>query len=278
MLRSMNELRDYTIQAIDGNIGHVKDFYFDDKTWMIRFLVIDTGDWLSGRKVLISPKAIGKPNWHKRELPISKTMECVKNGPTIDTAKPASRHHEIQNFEYYKYPSYWSGIGLWSDAPYPIFTTIIDDGKIVTPEFIEKPVASVKDEIEKEREHHHGDSHLRSCAAVNGYDIDATDGIVGHIKGFLIDEEIWAIRYLIVQTGNWWLGHRVLIAPQWVDSARWMVGEISVKLTRDAIKDAPVFDPSVKLTREMEIEIHRHYGRTGYWENRAEREEVLSPD
>jgi hypothetical protein len=278
MLRSMNELRDYTIQAIDGNIGHVKDCYFDDKTWMIRFLVVDTGDWLPGRKVLISPMTIGKANWRTRELPVSKTKECVKNSPTIDTAKPASHQHEIQQFDYYKFPSYWSGVGLWGDAPYPILTTIIDDGKIIIPEFFERSIGDLKNEIKEDTEHYCGDSHLRSCTAVTGYDIDATDGIIGHVKGFLIDEETWAIRYMIIETGNWWLGHRVLMPPQWIDSVRWMVGKIYIKLKRDIVKDAPAFDPTVRLTREKEIEIHRYYGRAGYWENQAEREEVLSPD
>jgi len=115
MLRSMDDLKDYTIHATDGNIGHVKDFYFDDETWAIRYLIVDTGSWLSNRKVLISPIAIRIPNWRDRVLPVSITKEQVRNSPDIDTDKPVSRQHEVEFQEHYNYPSYWGGAGLWGD-------------------------------------------------------------------------------------------------------------------------------------------------------------------
>ena len=125
MLRSMKNLEDYAIRATDGIIGHVKDFYFDDEAWVIRYLVVDTGTWLSSRKVLISPISIGHPDWTDRVLPVSITKEQVKNSPDIDTQKPVSRQHEIQYLGYYGYPYYWGGAGLWGEGIDPSMT---DDG------------------------------------------------------------------------------------------------------------------------------------------------------
>ncbi len=119
MLRSMHDLQDYAIRATDGDIGHVKDFYFDDEWWAVRYLVVETGTWLSDRKVLISPIAIGRPNWTDKVLPVSITKEQVKDGPDIDTEKPVSRQHEISYLGYYGYPYYWDGGGLWGAGAYP---------------------------------------------------------------------------------------------------------------------------------------------------------------
>jgi hypothetical protein len=278
MLRSMNDLKDYTIHATDGNIGHVKDFYFDDKRWVIRYLVVDTGSWLSSRKVLISPIAIGKPNWRERMLPVSITKEQVKNSPDIDTAKPVSRQHEIEYLGYYNYPLYWGGMGLWGEEAYPNLMITGAGGLVTEPPIFQTPSGNIDDADREVAEHQHEDPDLRSCVAVTGYGIKAIDGEIGHVSGFLVDEETWAIRYMIIEAGNWWLGHKILIAPQWVETVSWVDAKVSIQLTRQAIKEAPPYDPSVALTREQETDIYRHYGHPGYWASQAEREEVLSPD
>jgi hypothetical protein len=113
------------------------------------------------------------------------------------------------------------------------------------------------------REHY--DSHLRSCNAVMKYHIRATDGDIGHVHSLLVDDETWAIRYLIVATSNWWLGHHVLIAPQWIDDVSWFDCKVSVDLTRQSVKHAPPYDVAVALNREQEMGIHQHYKRAGYW-------------
>jgi hypothetical protein len=278
MLRSMNDLKDYTIHATDGNIGHVKDFYFDDKRWVIRYLIVDTGGWLSSRKVLISPIAIGMPNWRERMLPVSITKEQVKNSPDIDTAKPVSRQHEIEYLGYYNYPLYWGGMGLWGEEAYPNLMVAGAGGLATEPPIFQSPSGNIDDADAEVAEHQKEDPDLRSCVAVTGYGIKASDGEIGHVTGFLVDEETWAIRYMIVETGNWWLGHKILVAPQWIDAVSWVDAKVSLQLTRQAIKDAPAYDPSVALTREQESEIYRHYGHPGYWASQAEREEVPSPD
>ncbi len=264
MLRTMNDLEDYAIRATDGTIGHVKDFYFDDEMWVIRYLVVDTGTWLLDRRVLISPIAIDHPNWTEKILPVSITKEQVKNSPEIDTQKPVSRQHEIRYLGYYGYPYYWGGAGLWGGGLYPNIMMPGDVGFASTPPAAQSEVQKAYVRAEAAR-HENEDPHLRSCKAVEGYHIQATDGDIGHVQGLLVEEETWAIRYLIVDTSNWWLGHKVLIAPQWIQDVSWSDATVSVNLTRQAVKDAPPYDSAAQLDRKQETGIHEHYGRPGYW-------------
>ena len=271
MLRSMNDLEDYAIRATDGTIGHVTDFYFDDAAWVIRYLVVDTGGWLSSRKVLISPIAIGHPNWTEKVLPVSITKEQVKNSPDIDTQKPVSRQHEITYLGYYGYPYYWGGAGLWGEGAYPNMMMPGYAGFVPTLPAVESEAEKAYAHAEAAR-HQDDDPHLRSCKAVMGYHIQATDGDIGHVQGLLVDEETWAIRYLVVNTSNWWLGHQVLIAPQWIEDVSWSDATVSVNLTRQAVQDAPPYDSAAPLDRKLEVGIHEHYGRPGYWEDEVKRE------
>jgi hypothetical protein len=269
MLRNMNELKKYTIHAIDGNIGHVTDCYFDDEGWAVRYLVVDTGNWLLSRKVLITPIAIGKPNWNEKTLPVGITKEQVKNSPDIDTDKPVSRQNEQDYLGYYGYPIYWGGEGLWGAGVYPGLMLPDYPRPQPDPDTL-SPAASKNDARSKlDERRQHTDSHLFSCEAIIGYHIHATDGDIGHVSGMLIDEETWAIRYLIVDTSNWLLGHRVLIAPLWIEKVQWPERDVTVNLTRHAVKDAAPYEMDVDLNRKYEIEIHQHYGRAGYWERES---------
>jgi hypothetical protein len=125
---------------------------------------------------------------------------------------------------------------------------------------------AIEESAKAERARHRDDDpNLRSCTAVIGYHIHATDGEVGHVEGFLIDVETWAIRYLVVNTSNWWLGHRMLIAPQWISGVHWSDQTVTVDLDREAVKAAPPYDPSAALDRQRETGLYTHYGRPPYW-------------
>jgi len=257
MLRNVKDLRGYAILATDGAIGEVDDLYFDDDRWAIRYLVVDTGGWLPARKVLISPVAIGRPDWMAQQLPVSLTTAQVEHSPDIDTRRPVSRQHETEYLGYYGYPPYWGGAGLWGMGAYP--GSLTTEGRF--------------DEAIKARgtsaAHTPDDCHLRSCRAVTGYHIHATDGDIGHVKDLLVDDRTWAIRYLIVDTSNWWGGHDVLVAPQWIEAVSWRDAKVSVDLTRQAVKDAPPYDSAAQLDREQEQAMHEHYGRPAYWTTEA---------
>jgi len=271
MLRSVKDMQAYTIRATDGTIGHVKDLYFDDEAWVVRYLIVDTGGWLSNRKVLISPFAIGHPDWAQKILPVSITKEQVKNSPPIDTDRPVSRQHEMEYLGYYGYPNYWGGPGFWGAGAYPgmMLTGVGYSG--AGSQYRQAQAEGARAAAEAQR-HQNDDPHLRSCQEVIKYHIQASDGDIGHLQSLLIEEDTWAIRYLIVNTSNWWLGHEVLIAPQWIQSVSWPDKTISVNLTRQAVQASPPYDSAAQLDREHETGIYDHYGRPGYWMTEAKSE------
>ncbi len=261
MLRSLKDLKQYAVHAIDGDIGHVRDFYFDDSQWTVRYLILDTSEWLMGHQVLISPYSFGKPDWNKQSLPVNITREQVKKSPSIDTDKPVSRQHEGEFLGYYGYPYYWGGSGLWGGGMYPtdILANLTSrDGPI----FNKSGSGRSKAEQQRDRDQ----SHLRSCKEVIDYHVHASDGDIGHVSDMLVDQKTWAIRYLIVDTSNWWMGHKVLIAPLWIEQINWPDKKVTVDLTRQQIKDAVTYDPSIDYDRNHETALFQHYGKANYWE------------
>jgi hypothetical protein len=109
------------------------------------------------------------------------------------------------------------------------------------------------------------DSHLRSTEAITGYRIEATDGEIGHVDGFLVDDEAWAIRYLEVATRDWWPGKKVLVSPEWIQRLSWEDSSVYAGLSREAIRNAPEYFEAVRINREYEDRLHIHYGQPPYW-------------
>lgn len=265
MLCSTHDLQDLAIVATDGSsgaIGGIKDIYFDDADWAIRYLVVETGSWLSSRKVLISPIAVGKPDWDAQQLPVALTCDQVKSSPDIDTDMPVSRQHEVDYFNYYRYPYYWDGMSLWGRGGYPTMlqpAMYPQDGSIT-----QLRLQPDDGQVLAQARERGNDPHLRSCKAIESYHIQASDGEIGHVKGLLYDDATWAIRYMVVSTSNWWLGHDVLIAPSWIKSIDWEDKTVSIDMTRENLQHAPWYDTALPLTRAMEIALHKHHGRAAY--------------
>jgi hypothetical protein len=180
MLTNAASLKGLAIQATDSEIGTVDQFYFDDETWAIRYLTVETGGWLDGRRVLISPISVVNTDWQAKRLDVALTKKQVENSPDIDTHRPVSRQHEAAYLEYYGYPYYWGGGYMWGGGFYP--------SALATPRIPSKETLAEK--IRREST----DSHLRSSDAVTGYHIDGSDGEIGHVAGFVVDDETWAIR------------------------------------------------------------------------------------
>jgi hypothetical protein len=265
MLRKLNDLEGHPIEAADGAIGQVTDFLFDDESWVVRYLVVQTGEWFSNRSVLISPIAIGQPAWSYHTLRVPMTTDQVRNSPDVDTNKPVSRQYESRYFGYYGYyPYYWGNSGLWGACNYPggLRSSVGNVGAGAEPH------TAIEDRARLERkvdQHRNDDPHLRSANAVMHYHIEASDGGIGHVQGLLLDEDTWAIRYLIVDTSNWWLGHKVLIAPQWIQAVSWSERTVALTPTREAIKASPPYDSAGTLHRHEEASLYDHYQRAGYW-------------
>jgi hypothetical protein len=250
------QLKGLVIRATDGELGTVEQLYFDDETWAIRYLTVETGGWLGGRRVLISPISVVHTDWPAKRVNVALTKEQVKHSPDINTHLPVSRQHEAAYFGYYGYPFYWGGPYLWGPAFYP--------AGLANPTTASAELR--EDSIWREST----DSHLRSTEAVTGYHIEAADGELGHVDGFFIDDETWAIRYMEVATRNWLPGKKVLVSPAWIEGVSWTNSKVYVGLSREAIKDAPEYIESTPITREYENRLYFHYGRPPYWLDEAE--------
>lgn len=222
MLRIVQELHGYPILATDGQIGKVDEFYFDDEEWKIRYLVVGIGKWLLGQRVLISPAVLGKPNQMAHMLPVTLTQEQVKNSPDIDQDKPVCRQPKID---------YWPGLEIPASL-----------------------------EVADQDEAHKPDPHLRSTKRVAGYHVQARDGQIGHVEDFIVDDETWIIRYLVVNTRNLLPGKKVLVAPRWVDRVSWLGSNVFVDLPRASIKDKPDYDPLALAKRVSEQHALAHHG------------------
>lgn len=249
MLRSANELFNYTLAAKDGEIGRCKDFLFDDNFWTLRYMVADTGKWLPGRRVLISPVSLGEPQWSNRLFPVALTKKHVSEAPGIDEDAPLNRHYEKLLALYYGYPPYWLDTNTW--------VTFESQKYLVNRETIKDGLKQVEDED--------NDVHLRSIKEVLGYDIHASDGQVGHVEDFVLEDENWRVRYLVVDTRNWLPGRKVLVSPMWVELVGWFDGKVQVNLTVKEVENSPLYDPSAPVNREYEQRLYDYYGRPKYW-------------
>ncbi|RYD44135.1 MAG: PRC-barrel domain containing protein [Verrucomicrobiaceae bacterium] len=249
MLHNLAALQGYHLAASDGEIGKVRDVYFDDHTWTVRYLIVGAGSWLTGRDVLISPRSLGTIHLHSRTIGVRLTQEQVRNSPPIETAQPISRHYEMEFHQYYGWDPYWmnaAGVpGLWPPFPPAVIPPVTDAGQPL-------------DKSER-------DPHLRSVEEVSGYGIHAQDGEVGHVTDFIADDVAWRIRYMAVTTGILMFGRTVLLSPEWIEKISFDRKEVFVNLAQSLIKDAPEYDAGAPITREFEESLHRHYDRQAYW-------------
>lgn len=259
MYRQISELRNYVLEATDGELGRCKDFLFDDRSWTIRYMVADTRKWLPGRKVLISPVSLGTPDWGRSRFPVNLTQEQVKESPPLEEDQPVSQHYEQRLLSYYHYPYYWAGPLAWGYQAMP--------SPVVGP--VKREVSKQPEEPEiPERT-----AHLRSAHEVKGYHLQAQDDEIGHVEDFLVDDQTWRIRYIIVDTSNWLPGRKVLVATDWFQDVSWHQRHVYVDLTRREVKESPEYREGV-MDRSYEERLFGHYGARPYWKGRSP-EEVL---
>ena len=219
MLNNINDLYNLKLTASDGDIGHVKDFYFDDKTWVIRYLVADTGSWLSGRLVLLTPHAFGSVDSEAKTLHVKLRKKQIENSPAPESHKPVSRQYEVAYYRYYGWPAYWDGGGMWGLGGYPV---------VLPPS---------KDELAAQSKfRHRDDKHLQSTHAIKGYQLQTPEGPIGHVTGFLIDDKSWAIHELVVEAGHWYAGKEILIASGDVERISYEESTVFVNLDKETIQ------------------------------------------
>lgn len=256
MLIRVKELLGFTLAATDGAIGVVEDCYFDDVHWTVRYLVVDTGGWLSGRQVLISPMAVRSVDTAGERVIVNLTREQVERSPDIDTHRPVSRQHEVALLQHYGFPAYWYGPYAWGPMILPTPPPPAADAA-------SEEIAARADQDNLE------DAHLHATSEVLAYVIQARDGEIGHVDDFLLDDRSWTIRWLVVDTGKWLPGKHVLVAPDWVEDVAWTERAVRVGLTHAQIESAPEYDRRRPVDREYEQRLFAHYGRPGYWDRAA---------
>jgi len=242
LLRNVSEIINYQLVAEDGEIGKCKDFLFDDEQWTIRYMVADTSRWLPGRKVLISPLSLGYPQWRNKLLPVSLTKEQIKESPPLEKDAPVSRKYEMQWADHYSLPYYWPYMYSWGIEHYPVI--------------VRKPDSERKKHVEDPNE-----SHLRSTREVTGYDIQALDDAIGKVEDFIIDDSVWSIRYLVVDTRKWLPGRKVLISSLWVQDIDWSITKVFVDKNRKEIEESPEYHPEKAVNLEYEARLYDFYGR-----------------
>ncbi|MCB0191899.1 MAG: PRC-barrel domain-containing protein [Anaerolineae bacterium] len=230
MLRSVKALQKYKVQLQNELLGNVEDLYFDDKDWVIRYLVIDTGSQMSGRKILLSPTSIYKVD-DSEVIFVKLTREEVENSPDFNTDKPISRQLKEQIIQHYGWPMYWKNSGL-----------LIDSSVLTEIEMAEAAAVSSLEQSKAETLSH-SDPHLRSVKEVFGYNIQARDDEAGHLDDFIVGDKSWRVNYMIVDTGNWLSSHKVLVSPSLVERVDWLDAKVQIDLTQDTIHNSPNYDP-----------------------------------
>lgn len=246
MLWSFDNIRGYSIQARDGNLGRVDDVLFDDASWTMRYLVADTA-WLFGRKVLLSAAVAGIPQADDTVFPVMLTKQQVEDSPSVDTDAPVSRQEEKALQRHYGWPEYWmypssmAIAGMGEDA---LGAGVVDAGA--------PPYAQ-------------GDPNLRSAKEVCGYTVQARDGDIGQVENFIIEDDSWIVRYAVIDTGNWWPGRKIVVSPRWVNDIEWSERQFTVRLTKEQIESSPEYDPAAMFGRDYETLLHDYYDVPPYW-------------
>jgi hypothetical protein len=234
------------IEARDGPVGSVTDVLFEDDTWKVRWLIVHTGPWLFGRDVLLPSSSLATADPAASSIPTTLTRKQVADGPGTGIDLPISRQMETALARDYQ-PTPYGADGMGGAYVPPLAFTAAPP-----PSAGEYPYAPADGE---ER----GDPNLRSAREISGYYVHADDGEIGHVEDFLVDDVEWVIRYVVVDTKNWWPGKHVLATPEWITGIDWSHRIVRVAKRRQQVKDAPEYDPSRALDPCYEARLHRYY-------------------
>jgi hypothetical protein len=246
MMINISELLGYVLHVKDGELGRCKDFLIDNRGWDIRYMVADTGNWLTGRKVLIAPSMLSEPEWSSRSLPVNLTREQIQGSPPLQENEPVTDEYEIMWFDYYGLAEYW-----------------VDEDKIGMAENPNALRVAKKEGTDGDKGDEKG--HLLSAKEIVGWHTAAADGDMGHLADFLVEMKSWKVRYAILDTRNWLPGRQVCVSihcVEWIDRAREKIG---VRLTKEAVKNSPEYNPFVPMTEAYQVVLHDYYGWPKYW-------------
>lgn len=253
MLKRLNEINGFSFHTPEGSIGSCKDTLFDDNRWTVRYLDVDTGNWLPGRRVLLSPISLGEPSWETGEIPTQLSKKQIQDSPSLESHLPVSKTWEDSFFNFHGWPYYGVGMHMWGLTHYPDE----DDLKKV------HEIQTQPQTLSKRK------SNLRSSKELIGYEVSTQDGHLGSVEDYLFDTRSWTIRYLVVKTTQAFEADEIIIAPSWVSNIDWTGRQCVLELTQADIKLSPQVAGQLNdhLDREFELKLHRHYEKPVYWEN-----------
>jgi hypothetical protein len=254
MLRSLKALQHTAIDANDGVIGTISRFLVDADHWTVRYLVVETGGWWSDREVLISPMSVREDGGVDGRISLALSRAQIRTSPVYEPSQPVTRAFEAAVLGHYGHPPYWTGPFLWGPLPAATAPTGFAD----THPTLRRTDTAVLDATP-------GDLGLVDSQDVLGTHLQATDGDIGHVEDFLAEDQTWTLRYLVVDTSNWWIGKPVLISPDWIDRFEWPAGKLHIGLDRASVKDAPEYDGVTPPARDTEATLYRHHHRPPYW-------------
>ncbi|MCI0442733.1 PRC-barrel domain containing protein [bacterium] len=242
MLRSTREIQGYTILALDGPMGSIEEFFFDDQSWATRYAVVNTGIWLFGKKVLLTPVLFTQLDSKNQCLPVKLNIDQVKNSPEIDTDKPVSRQLEQHLHRFFGWMPYWENTALGA---------------------VPSPIASSSDIVEEQETNQN--PHLRRTNEVFGYGIQSQNGSIGHLDDFILDDRLWLIRYAVVEIKDVLSKKKVLLSRDWIQKISWEDQKLYLDLDREFVKNSPEFIPENAVNREFETRLYDYYDRPKYW-------------
>ena len=222
MLFNIHSLLGLSLSATDGEAGKIEEIYFDDRSWEIRYLVVKTGHWLSGRKVLISPLAFDRSPWDGRTFPVNLTKNQILNSPEMDTNRPLSVQDTRSLNEYYRWQQF------------------IDNG-FYAPMHCDQPDLTEKPSIHCPSA---DNFHLRSTRETRGFRIHAKDGEIGFVSGFIVENESWEIVYLLVVAKSIFGDQKILISVQDIRKIKWTESKIYLDISVKAVEQCRTFDGS----------------------------------
>lgn len=243
MAGSLRTLVGMKVQAIDGEVGSVEEFYFEDHSWIVRYMVVSVGRALQKRLVLVSPFLVEHIDSQHGHIKVRATKSQIESSPDHDTAKPISREREEQYAKQINTPLYWLGPYAWGPFPFPAEWHFGD----VKHDNVEN---AEKNELDAKTE-----NKLRSSEEVRGYGVSAFDEVFGEVEDMVVDMGTWTIRYLVIDPVNWWPGKNVMVSTKWIDAVSWAAGCVVTSLTRGEIEACPPFDKT-KLDHNYESELH----------------------
>lgn len=242
MLRSLNKIMNFKLQGLDKEVGSCKDFIFDDKFWVIRYLEVDTSKWLPfGGKVLICPISLSEPNWEKHQFLANLTRVDIKGCPPLDEHQPISHLYEAELFKYYGYGIYWMDVGEWvcTDSP------------------AESADASL---YRSETKNKFENLHLHATNEIKGYDVHASGQNIGNIDDFILDDDNWTISYIVIDMRSWLpVGRKVLISHKCIEAVNWAEHSISVNVSAHEIKANPLFDLKRLIDLQSDSNLDKYY-------------------